>query len=186
MPGLRFAMLVHVAMTLSTVDGWGMPSDNKTSSLSSNESAITGGADGARARRQLQGWQLQGCNGSCDASCNNVKVCEDSCDRSYDVRPLSFLSCDPTSAAMPTATPTATSAATTAATLSAVTPAATRAATPAATPPATGFFGWSSCEPNKTTRVDSRAPIAPMWLVLSYFILRSQRGAGCGAVSGKI
>eukprot|EP00321_Phaeocystis_globosa_P014852 CAMPEP_0118815156 /NCGR_PEP_ID=MMETSP1162-20130426/4009_1 /TAXON_ID=33656 /ORGANISM="Phaeocystis Sp, Strain CCMP2710" /LENGTH=32 /DNA_ID= /DNA_START= /DNA_END= /DNA_ORIENTATION= len=32
-------------MTLSAVDGWGMPpDDNKTSSLSSNESAITGGA----------------------------------------------------------------------------------------------------------------------------------------------
>ena len=56
-------MLVYLAMTLSTVHGWGLPSDNKTSSLSSNESAITRGADGARARRQLQG-----CNGGCDAS----------------------------------------------------------------------------------------------------------------------
>ena len=56
MPGPRFAMLVHLAMTLSTVHGWALPSDNKTSSLSSNESAITGGADGARDSRQLEGF----------------------------------------------------------------------------------------------------------------------------------
>eukprot|EP00321_Phaeocystis_globosa_P014915 CAMPEP_0118811006 /NCGR_PEP_ID=MMETSP1162-20130426/1371_1 /TAXON_ID=33656 /ORGANISM="Phaeocystis Sp, Strain CCMP2710" /LENGTH=31 /DNA_ID= /DNA_START= /DNA_END= /DNA_ORIENTATION= len=31
-------------MTLSAVDGWGLPWDDQTSSLSSNESAITGGA----------------------------------------------------------------------------------------------------------------------------------------------
>ena len=49
-------MLVHLAMTLSAVDGWGLPWDNQTSSLSSNESAITGGADGAHDQRQLQGF----------------------------------------------------------------------------------------------------------------------------------
>ena len=42
-------MLVYLAMMLSTVHGWGLPSDNKTSSLSSNESEITGGADGTRS-----------------------------------------------------------------------------------------------------------------------------------------
>ena len=48
-------MLVHLAMTLSTVHGWGLPSDdNKTSSLASNESAITGGADGPRDRRYFR------------------------------------------------------------------------------------------------------------------------------------
>ena len=49
MQGPRFAMLVYLAMMLSTVHGWGLPSDNKTSSLSSNESEITGGADGTRS-----------------------------------------------------------------------------------------------------------------------------------------
>ena len=49
-------MLVHLAITLSAVDGWGLPWDDQTSSLSSNESAITGGADGARDRRQLEGF----------------------------------------------------------------------------------------------------------------------------------
>jgi hypothetical protein len=46
-------MHVHLAITLSTVHGWVLPSDDKASSLSSHESAITGGVDGARARRQL-------------------------------------------------------------------------------------------------------------------------------------
>ena len=83
MPGPRFA-LVYLAVTLSTVDGWGMPSDNKTSPLSSNESAITGEADGARAWRQLQG-----CNGGCDASCDvcdsYCNTCDSSCDGSCDL-----------------------------------------------------------------------------------------------------
>ena len=87
-------MLVHLAMTLSAVDGWGLPWDNKTSSLSSNESAITGGADGARDRRQLNwGSCNAGCTGSCDgctSSCDGhwswgMKVgCDDSCDDSCD------------------------------------------------------------------------------------------------------
>ena len=48
-------MLVHLAMMLSTVHGWVLPSDDKAhdASLSSHESAITGGVDGARDRRQL-------------------------------------------------------------------------------------------------------------------------------------
>ena len=76
-------MLVHLAMTLSTVHGWGVPSDNKTSSLSSNESAITGGADGARDRRQANVWWCdrscdEDCDGSCDITCNCG--CDDSCD----------------------------------------------------------------------------------------------------------
>ena len=53
-------MLVHLAMTLSTVRGWHIPSDDKASPFSSHESAITGGVDGARARRQL----ASGCTGS--------------------------------------------------------------------------------------------------------------------------
>ena len=44
-------MLFHLAITLSTVHGWVIPSDDKASSLSLHESAITGGIDGAR--RQL-------------------------------------------------------------------------------------------------------------------------------------
>ena len=48
-------MLVHLAITLFTVHGWVLPSDDKAhdSPLAFHESAITGGADGARARRQL-------------------------------------------------------------------------------------------------------------------------------------
>ena len=60
MQGPRYAMLVHIAMTLSTVHGWSLlPVDDKASSLSSHESAITGGVDGAR--RQLK---ASGCSGS--------------------------------------------------------------------------------------------------------------------------
>ena len=59
MQGPRYAMLVHLAITLSTVHGWVVPSDDKASSLSSHESAITGGIDGAR--RQLK---ASGCSGS--------------------------------------------------------------------------------------------------------------------------
>ena len=57
--GRRYAMLVHLAITLSTVHGWVIPSDDKISSFSSHESAITGGIDGAR--RQLK---ASGCSGS--------------------------------------------------------------------------------------------------------------------------
>ena len=46
----RIAMLVQLAMTLSTIHGWSLPVDDKASSLSSHESAITGGFDGARDR----------------------------------------------------------------------------------------------------------------------------------------
>jgi hypothetical protein len=55
MRGPQYAMLVHLAMMLSTVHGWVLPSDDKAhdASLSSHESAITGGVDGARDRRQL-------------------------------------------------------------------------------------------------------------------------------------
>ena len=59
MQGRRYAMLVFLAITLSTVHGWVIPSDDKASSLSSHESAITGGIDGAR--RQLK---ASGCSGS--------------------------------------------------------------------------------------------------------------------------
>ena len=91
MQGPRFAMLVHLAMALSTVHGWGLPSHDKTSSLSSNESAITGGADGAHDQRQLlsdaaaaalDAW-LTPCDGSCDESCNGFfggHPCFSSCD----------------------------------------------------------------------------------------------------------
>mmetsp|Transcript_19235 Transcript_19235/g.48348 ORF Transcript_19235/g.48348 Transcript_19235/m.48348 type:complete len:164 (+) Transcript_19235:318-809(+) len=89
MQGPRFAMLVHLAMTLSAVNGWGMRSvqyENKTSSLSSNESAITGGADGAQHdRRQLD---PSSCNAGCNDSCDGYFLwyygpkygCDDSCD----------------------------------------------------------------------------------------------------------
>ena len=48
-------MLVHLAIMLSAVNGWVLPSDDKAhdSPLSLHESAIMGGADGSRARRQL-------------------------------------------------------------------------------------------------------------------------------------
>ena len=62
-------MLVHLAMTLPTVHGWALPSDNKTSPFSSNESAITGGVDGARDRRQLS-HLTSSCHSSCDSSCD--------------------------------------------------------------------------------------------------------------------
>ena len=52
-------MLFHLAITLSTVHGWVISSDDKASSLPSLESAITGGIDGAR--RQLK---ASGCSGS--------------------------------------------------------------------------------------------------------------------------
>ena len=54
-------MLVHLAITLSTVHGWVLPLDDKASSLSSHESVITGGIDGEHARRQLI---ASGCSGS--------------------------------------------------------------------------------------------------------------------------
>ena len=72
-------MLVRLAMTLSTVHGWSLPEpvDGKASSLSSHEhaqeSAITGGVDGSRDRRQLA---PPGCF-SCDESCDG---CDASCD----------------------------------------------------------------------------------------------------------
>ena len=81
MPGPRFAMLVHLAMTLSTVHGWALPSDNKTSSLSSNESAITGGADGARDSRQLEGfWDRADGIEPRFQKIRNTPTCTGSCD----------------------------------------------------------------------------------------------------------
>ena len=55
MQGPQCAMLVHLGMMLSAASGWVLPSADKAhdSPLSFHESAITGGADGARARRQL-------------------------------------------------------------------------------------------------------------------------------------
>ena len=84
-------MLVHLAMTLSTVHGWSLPEpvDNKALSLSSHESAITGGVDGSRDRRQLAPPGCFGCNESCDgcdASCDGFfgGSCDSSCDSSCD------------------------------------------------------------------------------------------------------
>ena len=51
MQGPRYAMLVHLAMMLSKVSGWGLPSDDKAND-SSHESEITGEVDSARDRRQ--------------------------------------------------------------------------------------------------------------------------------------
>ena len=61
MQGPRYAMLVHLAMMLSTVNGWVLPPDGKAhdSPLSPHESAITGEVDGARDRRRL----ASGCDG---------------------------------------------------------------------------------------------------------------------------
>ena len=60
-------MLVHLAMILSTVNGWVLPSDLDTahdSPLSPHESAITGDVDSARDRRRLasdcnEGWSVK-------------------------------------------------------------------------------------------------------------------------------
>ena len=49
-------MLVHLAMMLSTSNGWVLPPDDKahdSSPLAAHDSAITGEVDGGRARRQL-------------------------------------------------------------------------------------------------------------------------------------
>ena len=71
MQGPQYAMLVHLAMMLSTVHGWVLPSDDKAhdSSLSSHESAITGGVDGASDRRQLRKatWIASSCDGGWSA-----------------------------------------------------------------------------------------------------------------------
>ena len=45
-------MLLHLAMLLSEVSGWRLPSDDKAND-SSHESEITGEVDSARDRRQL-------------------------------------------------------------------------------------------------------------------------------------
>jgi hypothetical protein len=59
MQGPQYAMLVHLAMMLSTVHGWVLPSDDKAhdSSLSSHESAITGGR--SRSTAQATNWVIQ-------------------------------------------------------------------------------------------------------------------------------
>ena len=60
-------MLFHLAMMLSKVSGWGLPSDLVKDLIkaydSSHDSAITGQVDGARDRRQLAsscdtGWSV--------------------------------------------------------------------------------------------------------------------------------
>ena len=90
-------MLVRLAMTLSTVHGWSLPEpvDGKASSLSSHEhaqeSAITGGVDGSRDRRQLAPPGCFSCDESCDgcdASCDGFwgwgDLARDGCDSSCD------------------------------------------------------------------------------------------------------
>jgi hypothetical protein len=89
-------MLVHIAMTLSTVHGWSLlPVDDKASSVSSHESAITGGVDGARDRRQLAPAGCFSCDESCDGSCDHAcdhdvfgggcdSDCDSDCDASCD------------------------------------------------------------------------------------------------------
>ena len=80
-------MLVHLAMTLSTVHGWSLPEDDKASSFSSHGSAITGGVDGSRDRRQLA---PPGCF-SCDESCDG---CDASCDGFWGWGDLARDGCD--------------------------------------------------------------------------------------------
>ena len=61
MQGPQYAMLVHLAMMLSTSNGWVLAPDDKahdSSPLPAHDLAITGEVDGGRARRQLA-W---GCN----------------------------------------------------------------------------------------------------------------------------
>ena len=56
-------MFVHLAMMLSTSNGWVLPPDDKaldSSPLPAHDSAIKGEVDGGRARRQL----ASGCSGS--------------------------------------------------------------------------------------------------------------------------
>ena len=56
MQGPQYAMLVHLAMMLSTSNGWVIAADDKahdSSPLAAHDSAITGEVDGGRARRQL-------------------------------------------------------------------------------------------------------------------------------------
>ena len=64
--GPQHSMIVHLAMMLSAVHGWVLLPDDKAhdSSHSAHESAITGGVDGARARRQLV---ASSCDGSWSA-----------------------------------------------------------------------------------------------------------------------
>ena len=59
-------MLVHLAMMLSTSNGWVLAPDDKahdSSPLAAHDSAITGEVDGGHARRQL----ASGCSGSWSA-----------------------------------------------------------------------------------------------------------------------
>ena len=57
----QYAMIVHLAMTLSTSSGWVLLSEDKAYDLplSPHDSAITGEVDGGRARRQLA-WACSG------------------------------------------------------------------------------------------------------------------------------
>ena len=75
-------MLVHLAMTLSTVHGWSLPEpvDDKASSLLWRESAITGGVDGSRDRRQLAPPGCFSCDESCDENTRGHHSCNLGCD----------------------------------------------------------------------------------------------------------
>ena len=77
--GRRNAMLVHLAMMLSTANGWALRSDDKahdSSPLSPHDSAITmGGVDGGRARRQL----ATGCSRSWSVCARRALPCPFPC-----------------------------------------------------------------------------------------------------------
>ena len=122
MQGPQYARLVHLAMMLSTSNGWVLPPDGKA--LSAHDSAITDEVDGGRARRQL----ASGCTGSWSACPRKARSCPS--ERCADAC-VAFLP------AAKTAPPAATKAATKAVSATPATKAVSAAATPAATPAAT-------------------------------------------------
>ena len=63
MQGPQYAMLVHLAMMLSTSNGWVLAPDDKAHDSSPLAAHDTGEVDGGRARRQL----ASGCSGSWSA-----------------------------------------------------------------------------------------------------------------------
>ena len=74
-------MLLHLAMLLSEVSGWRIPSDDKAHD-SSHESAITGEVDSARDRRRLDD----------DDDHSDASGSGSSCDDSWSVPPAPRLS----------------------------------------------------------------------------------------------